>query len=127
MDGYHSKYSVEIFVSSIGTNLSMVRTNTYTSNRNYVKLRSDGTLTTGIGGTVLKDNYYWACNPVNGSTGESRSYATDTYSVSLPKTDLSDTPLVESASGRRVLRICNGSESVPSSTVRTSWGEFNSF
>ena len=84
-------------------------------------------MTTGIGGTVLRDNYYWSCNPVNGSTGESRSYATDTYSVSLPKTDLSNTPLVGSASGRRVLRICNGSESAPSSTVSTGWGEFNSF
>ena len=127
VDGYHSEYSVVIFVSSIGTNLTMRRTNTYTSNRNYVKIRSDGTLTTGIGGTVLRDNYYWSCNPVNGSTGESRSYATDTYSVSLPKTDLSNTPLVGSASGRRVLRICNGSESAPSSTVSTGWGEFNSF
>ncbi len=127
VDGYHSEYSVVIFVSSIGTNLTMRRTNTYTSNRAYVKLRSDGTLTTGTGGTVLKDNYNWSCNPVNGSTGESRSYATDTYSVGLPKTDLSNSPLVESSSGRRVLRICNGDESVPSNTVSTSWGEFNSF
>ena len=105
----------------------MRRTNTYTSNRHYVKLRSDGTLTTGIGGTPLTDNYCWSCNPVNGSTGEGRSYATDTYSVGLPKTDLSNAPLVESTSGRRVLRICNGDESVPSSTVSTGWGEFNSF
>ena len=127
VDGYRSEYRIEIFVSSIGTNLAMSRTNTYTSNRNYVKLRSDGTLTTGSGGTTLSDRYSWSCNPVNGSTGESRTYAIDSHSVSLPKTDLDNTPLRSSSSGQRVLRICNGQESAPSSTVRTSWGEFNSF
>ena len=127
VDGYHSEYRVVIFVSSIGTNLTMGRTNTYTSNRNYVKLRSDGTLTTGLGGTVLRDRYSWSCNPVNGSSGESRTYATDSHSVGLPRTDLSNVPLLESSSGRRVLRICNGEESEPSSTVSTGWGKFHSF
>lgn len=127
VDGYHSEYTVVIFVSSIGTNLTMSRTNTYTSNREYVKLRSDGTLTTGLGGTALRDSYSWSCNPVNGSTGESRSYATDSHSVGLPRTDLSNAPILESSSGQRVLRICNGEESGPSSTVRTGWGEFNTF
>ena len=92
VDGYYSEYEVTIFVSSIGVNLTMGRTNTYTADRDYVKLASDGTLKTGIGGTVLKDRYFWSCNPVNGSTGESKSYATDEYSVGLPKTDLDNAP-----------------------------------
>ena len=126
VDGYYSEYSVVIFVSSIGTNLTMSRTNTYTANREYVKIKADGTLTTGTGGTRLQDTYGWSCNPVNGSNGENRTYATDSYSVSLPRTDLSNAPLLESRSGQRVLRICNGVEDVPSSTVRAGWAERNS-
>ena len=127
VDGYHSQFRVEIFVSSIGVNLAMSRVNTYTSNRATVKLTSDGTLTTGIGGTPLRDRYSWACNPVNGSTGESRSYANNEHGVSLPSTDLSNAPLLASSMGQRVNRICSGDESAPSSTVRTQWGQFFSF
>ena len=127
VDGYYSEYRVEIFVSSIGTNLTMSRTNTYTSDRNYVKLRPDGTLITGIGGTPVTDRYYWTCNPFNGSTGEGRHYATDTHSLGLPKTDLSNDPLLRSSLGRRVLRMCNGDEEVPTRTVRSEWAEHNSF
>ena len=127
VDGYYSEYRIEIFVSSIGTNLSMSRVNTYTSNRDYVKLRTDGTLSTGIGGTPLMDRYYWSCNPFNGSTGESSYYATDEYNVSLPKTDLSNAPLRGSSDGRWLLRICNGDEEAPSSSYRSGWGKHNSF
>ncbi len=127
VDGYHSEYRIEIFVSSIGVNLTMSRVNTYTADRATVKRTADGTLTTGIGGTVLRDRYSWSCNPVNGSTGESRSYATDSHSVGLPKTDLSNAPLRANSFGQRVLRICAGNESAPSSTDSRGWGEFNSF
>ena len=128
VDGYHSEYEVRIFVSSIGVNLTMTRTNTYTADRDYVKLASDGTLKTGIGGTVLRDRYYWSCNPVNGSTGESKHYATDEYSVDLPKTDLDNAPLLNSSLGRLVSRMCSGEASAPTSGSATeSWGEFKSF
>ena len=120
-------FKIEIFVSSIGVNLSMSRINTYTSNRATVKLTSDGTLTTGPGGTPLKDRYYWACNPVNGSIGESRSYAEDEHSVNLRNTDLSNTPLMNSSMGQRVSRMCAGNESTPSSSQSTSWGQYFSF
>ena len=128
VDGYHSEYEVRIFVSSIGVNLTMRRTNTYTADRDYVKLASDGTLKTGIGGTVLKDRYSWSCNPVNGSTGESKTYATDEYSVGLPKTDLDNAPLLNSSLGRLVSRICSGEASAPTTGSATaSWSEFKSF
>ncbi len=126
IDGYYSEYRIEVFVSSIGTNLSMSRVNTYTSNRDYVKMRRDGTLWTGIGGTPLTERYYWSCNPFNGSTGEGRYYAADEYSFDLPKTDLSNDPLLRNSLGREVIRMCNGQEEVPSSSVRTGWGEHNS-
>ena len=127
VDGYHSNFRVDILVSSIGVNLSMSRVNTYTANGSTVKLTSDGTLTTGAGGTPLKDRYYWACNPVNGSIGEGRTYASDQHNVSLRKTNLDNAPLLRSGLGERIVRICAGNESAPASSATTSWGQSNSF
>ena len=65
----------------------MSRVNTYTSNRATVKLTSDGTLTTGSGGTPLKDRYYWACTQTNGSIGRvGLAPTTHTASVCLVQT-----------------------------------------
>ena len=126
VDGYHSNFSVQIFVSSIGVNLSMSRVNTYTANGSTVRLTSGGNLTTGAGGTPLRDRYSWAYNPVNGSIGESRTYASDQFNVGLPKTSLDNAPLLSSSLGQRVSRICAGDEAAPSSTTSTSWGQNNS-
>ena len=123
IDGYTSEFRIEIFVSSIGTNLSMSRRNTFTVGGVNVRLDSDGNLTTQGFGTTVADRYSWACNPVNGSTGENRSYASEEYNVGLPKTDLDNAPLLSHSLGRRVSRICSGQETAPSSTVRTTWTE----
>ncbi|MYC37987.1 MAG: hypothetical protein F4X66_13895 [Chloroflexi bacterium] len=123
VDGYTSEFRIEIFVSSIGTNLSMSRWNVFTVGGVKVRLDSDGNLTTKGFGLSLADRYSWACNPVNGSTGESRSYASEEYNVGLPKTDLDNAPLLNHSLGRRVSRICSGQETAPSSTVRTTWTE----
>ncbi len=121
IDGYTSEFRIEIFVSSIGTNLAMSRRNIFTVGGVKVRLDSDGNLTTqGLGATVA-DRYSWSCNPVNGSTGENRYYASDEYSFGLPKTDLDNAPLFNHSDGRWVSRICAGQETAPSSTHRTTW------
>ena len=105
----------------------MSRVNTYTANRDTGKLADDGTLTTGTGGTILRDYYSWSCNPVNGSTGENRTYASDQYNVGLTKTDLSNAPLTSHSLGQRVSRICAGTETEPSNSVSASWSQLYSF
>ena len=121
IDGYTSEFRIEIFVSTIGVNLAMTRRNVFTADGATVRLDSDGNMTTGGFGTPLSDRYNWACNPVNGSTGESRHYANDEYNFGLPETDLNNAPLLNHSLGRQVSRICSGDESAPSSTVRTTW------
>ena len=125
IDGYTSNFRVEIFVSSIGVNLTMSRRNVFTADGFTVRLDSDENLTARGVGLSVADRYYWSCNPVNGSTGESRHYASDDYDAAagLPKTDLDNAPLRDSSLGRRVIRMCNGEESTPSRTVTSEWSE----
>ena len=121
IDGYTSEFRIEVFVSTIGTNLSMSRRNIFTVGGVNVRLDSDGNLTTQGFGTTVADRYYWSCNPVNGSTGEGKSYASEEYNVGLPKTDLDNDPLFNHSDGRWVSRICAGQATAPSSTFRTTW------
>lgn len=125
IDGYTSNFRVEVFVSSIGVNLTMSRRNVFTADGFTVRLDSDENLTARGVGLSVADRYHWSCNPVNGSTGESRHYASDDYDAAagLPKTDLDNAPLRDSSLGRRVIRMCNGEESTPSRTVRSEWSE----
>ena len=121
IDGYTSEFRIEIFVSSIGTNLSMSRWNVFTVDGVKVRLDSDGNLTTKGFSLSLADRYSWACNPVNGSAGENRSYASEEYNIGLPKTDLDSAPLFNHSDGRWVSRICNGQATAPSSSFSTTW------
>ena len=123
IDGYTSEYRIEIFVSSIGVNLAMTRRNILTVGGTTVRLDSNGNLTTDVFGTVLVDRYSWACNPVNGSTGERSRYASDEHGMGLPRTDLDNSPLFNHSLGRSVSRMCSGDTATPSVTTRTTWTE----
>lgn len=123
INGYTSEYRIQVFVSSIGVNLSMSRWNRFTVNGAYVRLDSGGNLTTGGLGSALADRYFWSCNPVNGSSGEGRVYASNEYRSDLPRTDLDNSPLFNHSFGRDVLRMCEGDEPPSSSTTTRTWTE----